>query len=117
LPTRLLDVLVGFKKGAKVHGLTAPEVSVDGPVEGELQRAPVEASAVGQLCSCRGVTTAERGRNVQDGRLGAHGDGGPVGGYVYVLFRGRRAARGVAMAGVVGAVDANGVGGGRRAWL
>lgn len=35
-------MLVRFEKAADVHGLTAPYVSVDRPVEGELQRATVE---------------------------------------------------------------------------
>jgi hypothetical protein len=45
LLARLCDVFVGLKQPANVHGLAAPEVSVDGPVEGELQGAPVEAAA------------------------------------------------------------------------
>lgn len=40
----LLDVLVGFKERADVKSLTAPKVSVDGPVKGELQRAAVETA-------------------------------------------------------------------------
>ena len=36
------DVLVGFEEGADVHGLAAPDVAVDGPVEGELEGAAVE---------------------------------------------------------------------------
>lgn len=33
----LADVGVGFEEGADVHGLAAPEVSVDGPVKGQLE--------------------------------------------------------------------------------
>jgi hypothetical protein len=45
LLSRLCDVLVGLEQPAKIQSLPAPEVSVDAPVEGELQGAPVEASA------------------------------------------------------------------------
>lgn len=38
-------MLVGFEEGADVHGLTAPDVTVDGPVEGELERTAVEGAA------------------------------------------------------------------------
>ena len=44
LLSRLRDVLVRFEKRADVDRLAAPEVSVNGPVEGELQRAAVEVS-------------------------------------------------------------------------
>lgn len=40
----LLNVLVCFKERANVECLTAPKVSVDGPVQGELQGAAVEAA-------------------------------------------------------------------------
>jgi hypothetical protein len=113
-PARLLDVLVGFEEGAEVHGLAAPEVSVDGPVEGELQRAPVKASAVGQLCSRWERAVAQGGRDAQDGDSGAHSDGGPEGGNACGRFRGRRRGCGVAMAGALsggaGAVDADDAG-------
>jgi len=33
---------VGFEEGSDVEGLAAPEVTVDSPVEGELQGALVE---------------------------------------------------------------------------
>jgi hypothetical protein len=38
------DMLVGLEEGADVDGLAAPEVSVDGPVEGEFEGAAVELS-------------------------------------------------------------------------
>jgi hypothetical protein len=38
----LCDVLVGLEETADVQGLAAPDVAVDGPVEGELQGATVE---------------------------------------------------------------------------
>lgn len=38
----LCDVLVGLEETADVQGLAAPDVAVDGPVEGELQGAAVE---------------------------------------------------------------------------
>lgn len=47
LLTRLADVPVGLEQRANVHGLTAPELSLDGPVEGQFQRPSVEG-AVGQ---------------------------------------------------------------------
>lgn len=42
----LSGVLVGFKEGTDVESLSAPEVSVDGPVKGELQRTAVEAAVM-----------------------------------------------------------------------
>lgn len=42
LPARLRHVLIGIEQRADVHSLTPPEVSVDGPVEGELERAAVK---------------------------------------------------------------------------
>jgi len=42
LLSRLRDMLVRFEERADVDRLPAPEVSVNGPVEGELQRAAVE---------------------------------------------------------------------------
>lgn len=47
LLSRLGDVPVGFEKRADVDGLAAPEVSMNSPVEGKLQGAPVEG-AVGE---------------------------------------------------------------------
>lgn len=41
LLSRLANVAVGFEERTDVHGLTAPEVSVDGPIEGQLERATV----------------------------------------------------------------------------
>lgn len=40
---RLGDVFVGLEQSANVKGLSAPEIAVDAPVEGELERPPVEA--------------------------------------------------------------------------
>lgn len=37
LLSRLADVAVGFEERADVQGLAAPEVTVDGPVEGQLE--------------------------------------------------------------------------------
>lgn len=44
LLSRFSDVLLGFEKGADVHGLASPYVSVYGPVEGELERSAVEGA-------------------------------------------------------------------------
>ena len=41
LLSRLANVLVRFEESADVHGLSAPDISVDGPVEGELEGAAV----------------------------------------------------------------------------
>lgn len=35
--SRLADVAVGFEERADVQGLAAPEMTVDGPVEGQLE--------------------------------------------------------------------------------
>lgn len=45
LLSRLGDVPVGLEEPAQVQGLAAPEIAVDAPVEGELQRLPVKAPA------------------------------------------------------------------------
>lgn len=78
------DVPVGFKEGANVDSLAAPEVSMDRPVESELQGAPVEGAVVEEtLISDWGSTTGSRepattrslagvGR-AMDERLGAEG--------------------------------------------
>lgn len=44
LLSRFSDVLLGFEKGADVHGLASPYVSVYGPVEGELEGPAVEGA-------------------------------------------------------------------------
>lgn len=47
LLSRLGDVPVGFEERANVYGLAAPEVSMNSPVEGKLQGAPVEGAVGG----------------------------------------------------------------------
>ena len=47
----LCDVLVGLEKSANVHGLATPDVTVDGPVEGELQGAAVELDDLSEVIS------------------------------------------------------------------
>jgi hypothetical protein len=39
-----LHIFVRFEEAADVHGLPAPEMSVDGPVEGELEGATVKVT-------------------------------------------------------------------------
>ena len=39
---RVCDVPVGFEEGSDVEGLASPQVTVDGPVEGQLQGAPIK---------------------------------------------------------------------------
>lgn len=48
LLSRVADVSVGLEQGPDVEGLPPPEVSVHGPVQGELQGAPVEGP-IGEL--------------------------------------------------------------------
>lgn len=62
--SRVGDVPLGLEEFADVEGLSAPEVSVDAPVEGELQRLPVEAAGARSACARahQGVT----GERVQD---------------------------------------------------
>lgn len=55
----LRDVLVRFEEAADVKCLAAPEVAVDGPVEGEFEGALVEG-AEGQKAVLAGVV-ARRG--------------------------------------------------------
>lgn len=43
--TRLGNVSLSLEKLTDVQSLSAPEVSMDAPVEGELEGPPVEASA------------------------------------------------------------------------
>lgn len=45
-PARLCDVPVGLEQPSDVHGLSSPEIPVDSPVEGELERAPVQATGL-----------------------------------------------------------------------
>lgn len=54
LLSRLCDVPVRLEKTAEVDCLAAPEVSVDAPVERELQRLPVKAPAVRQFVRAAG---------------------------------------------------------------
>jgi hypothetical protein len=58
LLSRLCNVLVGFKQSAQIQSLSAPEVSVDGPVEGQLEGPPVEASVQRQWLRVAGGTGA-----------------------------------------------------------
>ena len=58
----LCDVLVGLEETADVQGLAAPDVAVDGPVEGELQGAAVERAGL----NIRGMSHA------RTGSVGAH---------------------------------------------
>lgn len=58
----LCDVLVGLEETADVQGLAAPDVAVDGPVEGELQGAAVERAGL----NIRGMSHA------RIGSVGAH---------------------------------------------
>jgi hypothetical protein len=58
----LCDVLVGLEETADVQGLAAPDVAVDGPVEGKLQGLAVERA--GQ--DIRGMSHA------RIGSVGAH---------------------------------------------
>lgn len=44
LLSRLGDVFVRFEERSEVHGLSAPDVSVDCPVECQFEGAPVEVS-------------------------------------------------------------------------
>ena len=47
--SRLSDISLGLEQFADVQGLSAPEVPVDAPVEGELEGPPVEASAAASV--------------------------------------------------------------------
>ena len=59
--SRVGDVPLGLEEFADVEGLSAPEVSVNAPVEGELQRLPVEAAAARSACvgAAQGVTAGK----------------------------------------------------------
>lgn len=46
LLARVTDVLVGIEEGANVNGLSAPDGSLDSPVERQLQGPPVERPAM-----------------------------------------------------------------------
>ena len=73
--TGLCNVSLSLEKLADVQSLSAPEVSVDAPVEGELQRPPVEASAAASVSARK--RRGGRGFGVQDVYLGAHDGDGP----------------------------------------
>lgn len=68
---RLGDALVRLKKSTNIQGLSTPEVTVDAPVECELQGPPVKASAVLSVSA-----RSERGGGFgeQDLDFGAHSD-------------------------------------------
>ena len=75
LLSRLGDVLVGVEEGTNVHGLTAPDLSVDCPVEGEFEAAAVEGAGTGNG-SVWVVQRSEVYGGLQDGLLVHHcGDG------------------------------------------
>ena len=73
--SRLLDVSLGLKQLADVESLASPEISVDAPVEGELEGPPVEASAAASVSARK--RRGGRGFGVQDVYLGAHDGDGP----------------------------------------
>jgi hypothetical protein len=60
----LCDVLVGLEETADVQGLTAPDVAVYGPVEGELEGAAVQRAGqyISEACRMRAL-----GRSVLTG--------------------------------------------------
>ena len=68
--SRLSDISLGLEQFADVQGLSAPEVPVDAPVEGELEGPPVEASAAASVSARK--RRGGRGFGVQDVYLGAH---------------------------------------------
>lgn len=68
LPARLGHVLVGFEQRANVHGLAPPEVPVNSPVEGELERAAVKPPGHCQRCCCRELSCVAPGGQ----RAGTH---------------------------------------------
>jgi hypothetical protein len=66
----LRDVLIGLEQTANVHCLSPPEVPVDAPVERELQRATVEATACWSVLDvCKGVEVLR----AQNGGFAGHG--------------------------------------------
>ena len=77
LLSRLCDVLVGLEETADVQRLTAPDVAVDGPVEGKLQGAAVERAGH----HIRGTSHARIGVGCcsQDLGFGSHGRRGGAG--------------------------------------
>jgi hypothetical protein len=45
LLARITDILVGIEEGANVDGLSAPDGSLDSPIQRQLQGPPVERPA------------------------------------------------------------------------
>lgn len=86
LLARITDILVGIEEGADVDGLSAPDGSLDGPVQRQLQGASVERPAMVRLvrlswCLVAVVTMVEVHNGVelrQDGVAGhsRHSGGG-----------------------------------------
>lgn len=66
-------MLVRLEKAADVHGLAAPDIAVDGPVEGELKGAAVEGA--GRASELRRMRAMGPGGCSQDLGLGGHGWG------------------------------------------
>lgn len=70
LPPRLSNMLICFEQTANVHRLAAPDISVDGPVQGELQGATIEGARACQLARA-GMNLGAR-KSLPDGCLGRH---------------------------------------------
>jgi hypothetical protein len=90
--SRLGNISLGLEQLADVQSLAAPEVSVDAPVEGELEGPPVEASAASSVPA---RSRRYGGVGLQDVYFGAHGgDALPVvwSGEGRVVVRGRNAS-------------------------
>lgn len=73
LLSRLCDVLVRFEEAADVHGLAAPDIAVDRPVEGKLERAAVKRAGTGIRDLLRAHARRRSKWCSQDLGLGGHG--------------------------------------------
>lgn len=97
MQSRLGDVSFGLKKRSNVQRLPSPDVAVHRPVERELQRAPVEATANVSAYRVHAMRMGSAGRDAQDGGLRAHGDLGHFRQLSVVLCRAQCRRAGCAM--------------------
>lgn len=56
----IIDIPVGIEEGTDVDSLTAPQVALDGPIEGQLQRSSVQRPGEKESASVRSYMVNQR---------------------------------------------------------
>lgn len=57
----IVDIPVGIEEGTDVDSLTAPQVALDGPIEGQLQRSSVQRPVEKESASVRSYMVYQGG--------------------------------------------------------